>query len=173
MNDETFLNLKDKDYNFDNLIGKNQLKSLALNFYDIDENILSVINQLDNLETITLNFCTVKSDNIKLKNHFKQIILSYTNIDLKIFNMKEDLLELEILNDEDDNIEVDIRDVLEFKNIEVLRIYNSKIKNSADINKLENLKKLFLDGSLVDTKNFSEILNKQLEFIYKRKYLFD
>ena len=173
MINKTFLNLNDKKYIFDNLIGNTELKSLALNFYEINDDILSVINQLTNLETITFNFCTFKSENIKLENHLKQIILTYTNIDFKIFNYKDNLTELEILNDEEDNIEVDIKDLLEFKNIEVLRIYNSRVKNSADINKFKHLKKLFLDGSLVDEKRFMEIINSQLNFKYRREYLFD
>ena len=150
-----------------------KLKSLALNHYDIDNRIINVINNLKTLETIAFNFCTVKANNVTIHNNFKHIILSYTDIKFELFNCPKNLLELEILNDDEDDFEIDIKDLLKFEKLKVLRIYNSKVKNSVDINKFNDLKELFLDGSLVDAKNFCKTLNKKIKFNYKNEYLFD
>ena len=160
-----------KDYNILNT--KPEIKSIVINNQKMNANDLDIISKQQNVKMIDFNFCSFACNDIKFSTHLNHLIFAYTGIDFRLINHLEHLNELEIVNDEEDKIEIDIKDLLKFNNLKTLRIYNSRIKNAKEINKFQNLNELFLDGSMVDMKNLTEILNKTIKISYKNNYLFD
>ena len=173
MNDNKSIIFNSNDNNYNILIDKPEIESIVINNQEISSNDIDIINQQKHIKIINFNFCTIIGSNIKFSTQLNHLIFAYTSIDFSIINYLDNLKELEIVNDEEDKIEIDIKDLLKFENLKTLRIYNSRIKNAKKINKFQNLNELFLDGSLVDTKYFSEVLNKTIKLSYKNKYLFD
>ena len=158
---------------FDVLKQNLDINNLTIDNKKIGINEIDTINSLNNLDEISFNFCEINAEEISLPNTLKYLTFSFCNVDFKCNNNLNELEELEIIEDEEDKVIIDINDLLQFKNLKVLRIYNCNIKNSTNINKFERLEKIYLDGSLVDTEDFSDILNKNIKLFYKRNYLYD
>lgn len=165
------LNSSVRDYNI--LFDLPELRSIIINKKEINASDIEIISQQKNVEMLNFNFCNITSNNINFPIQLKHIIFAYTSLELSSINNLDNLRELEIVNDEEDRVEVDIKDILKFQNLSTLRIYNSRIKNAKEINKFKNLKEIFLDGSLVDTKDFSKELNRTIKLSYKSEYIFD
>ena len=163
----------DKNVNFDVLNENLDINKLIINNKKIGINEIGIINKLTNIDEISFNFCEFNEEKISLPNTLKYLSYSFCKGDVKCNCALEKLEELEILEDTEDAVIVDIDDLLQFKNLKVLRIYNCKIKNSININKYEYLEKVYLDGSLADVEDLSDILNKNIKLSCKRNYLYD
>ena len=146
-----------------------KLESIALNGFKVDNNLIEKLNCLKKLKTIIFNHCKFVNDD-KLANNIENTIITYSNIaNINIFEKLDKLKTIELMGID----EVYINNFIEMKNLAELSIYNSKIRNSILINDFINLKKLKLDGSLVDEEKFSEMLNKSVEFSYNDKYFLE
>ena len=146
-----------------------RLETIALNGFNIDNDWIEKINCLKNLKTIIFNHCKFIND-VKLTNCLENLIITYCDIsNINIFEKMEKLKTLEMIGIEI----VNVNNFIEMKKLEEIAIYNSKIKNSKKIIEFTNLKNLKLDGSLVDEEEFSKLLNKNIKFSYKEKYLIE
>ena len=153
-------------------MGENK-SDIVINHQVVTASDIDRINSQGNVKIIDFNFCTIAGNDIKFASPLNQLIFAYSLVDFNSVYGFDGLKELEIINDEEDEIEIDIKELLKFPNIEILRIYNSKIINSAEINKFANLKELYLDGSTVDVENFAKTLNKSVKLSHNDVYLFD
>ena len=161
--------LNDKNYNI--LFNKPYIDTIIINNQRINSKDIDLINQQKNIRTINFNFCSI--DSVAFSPQLTHLIFAYSSIDFSLLNALENLLELEIVNDEEDEIEINTNDLLKFKNLEIIRIYNSRIRNAEKFNNFRNLKELYLDGSLVDTKHFFQKINKSIKISYRNTYMFD
>lgn len=153
-------------------MGENK-SDIVINHQVVTTSDIDRINGQGNIEIIDFNFCTISGDDIKFAPPLRQLIFAYTLVDFNSINGLDGLKELEIVNDEEDEIKVDIKDLLKFPNIETLRIYNSIVVSSAEISKFAHLKELYLDGSTVDAEDFLEMLSKDIKVSHNDVYLFD
>ncbi len=170
MNDNSSYVFNNND--FEILLNKPDVDAIVINNQEINSADLDIINQQGNIKMINFNYCNLTND-IYFKAPIEQLIVANSSVDFSLIDSENSLKELEIVNDEEDDVEVDIDDLLKFENIEILRIYNSRIINAVNINKFCNLKELFLDGSLVDVEDFPNILNKSINLTYNEIYFFD
>lgn len=174
-------NIKELTLNFKNFIGEeiqydityfenlDKLQTITLNGFIIDDNIIEKLNYLKKLKTIIFNHCKF-NNRIKLENDIENVIITYSNIEnLNIFKNIDKIKSIELI----EIGEVNVNNFIEMENLIKLEIYNSKIKNSIKINDFSNLKTLKLDGSLVDEQNFSNLLNENITFSYKEKFFLE
>ncbi len=145
------------------------LETITLNGFIIDDEMITKLNYLKNLKTIIFNHCTFKNEKT-INNELENLLITYSKLEkFNLFKKVENIKVLELI----EVGEIDLKDITNMENIIELSIYNSKIRNSIMINDFKNLKKLKLDGSLVDEEKFSELLNKSIEFSYKEKYFLE
>lgn len=143
-----------------------KLEVIALNGFDVDNNLIKKINCLKKLKTIIFNHCKFINDD-KLGNSIENIIITYSNIsNIDFFEKLDKLKTIELIGID----EVDINKFIQMKNLVEISIYNSKIKNSNKICDFKSLKVLKLDGSLVDEPNFSDLINDDIVFSYNEKF---
>ncbi len=155
------------------LLSKPEIREIIINNLEVTSDDLNVINRHGKIEIINFNFCNIVDDNISFVAPLNQLILAYTTVDLNSINGLYSLKELEIVNDEEDEVEIDINELLKFKNLETLRIYNSKVINAKELNSFQNLKELYLDGSIVDEKDLASILGDSISISHNEEYLFN
>lgn len=142
------------------------INSIALNGFIIDDQIIKNLNYLKDLSSIIFNHC-IFENNTLIESNIESLWITYSNVkNLKLFQNFERIKKMTFI----EVGEIDIKEIINIKNIEELAICNSFIKNSIMINDFKNLKELKLDGSLVDEKNFLELLNKDIKLSYKEKY---
>ncbi|MBR6252995.1 MAG: hypothetical protein IKR04_04060 [Clostridia bacterium] len=158
---------------FSTLLNKPEIREIIINNLEVTSDDLNVINRHGKIEIINFNFCNIVDDNISFVAPLNQLILAYTTVDLNAINGLYSLKELEIVNDEEDEVEIDINELLKFKNLETLRIYNSKVINAKELNSFQNLKELYLDGSIVDEKDLASILGDNISISHNEEYLFN
>ena len=150
------------------LLFKN-LSSCSLFKFDISENDINILNQLEKLNYIYFDFCRF---NIETLN------LSQNNI---CFNMCEHLdfkylkntlvKEIRIIGDKNSKIEIDIKGLERALNLEKLYIHNFKIQNIEQILEIApNLKKLNIDGSIVENGNILRKLEGSIVISNKKEY---
>lgn len=157
---------KEINYDFADLKYLKNIESCTLNGFCINKEITNVLNNLENLKTLTLNHCIFENESI-IDNNIENIIITYSNCrNFNIFKNLGNIKTLQLINID----KIDIKEIKAAKNIESLSIFNSKIKNSSEIKDFENLKELKIDGSLVDNPNFIDLLNKDVKFRYHKKY---
>lgn len=145
------------------------LETITLNGFIIDNEMIINLNYLKNLKTIIFNHCTFKNEKT-INNELENLLITYSKLErFNLFKNVEKIKTIELI----EVGEINIKDITNMENIMELSIYNSKIRNSIMINQFKKLKKLKLDGSLVDEEKFSELLNKSIEFSYKEKYFLE
>ena len=141
------------------------LKRISLQYFKIDNNIVNILNSLEKLTVLELNFCECyfnnKLENKNLLNLFLNCcrINNYLKISLtKNFTIiGENKLNLQFLENK--------------LNTENLYLNNCKIEKFDYIEYFSNLKKLNLDGSIVDQKKELKKLNKKVNISFLDKYL--
>lgn len=145
------------------------LETITLNGFIIDDEMITKLNYLKNLKTIIFNHCIFENKKT-MKNEIEHLLITYSKTEkLNLFKTVKNIKTLELI----EVGEIDLNDITNMENIIELSIYNSKIRNSIMINNFKNLKKLKLDGSLVDEENLLNLLNENIEFSYKEKYFLE
>lgn len=141
------------------------LKRISLQYFKIDNNIVNILNSLEKLTVLELNFCECYFNN-KLENkNLLSLSLNCCRINnyLKISLTKN----FTIIGENKLNLQF-----LENKlNTENLYLNNCKIEKFDYIEYFSNLKKLNLDGSIVDQKKELKKLNKKVNISFLDKYL--
>lgn len=141
------------------------LNRISLQYFKIDNDIVNILDSLKKLTVLELNFCGCYFNN-KLENkNLLSLSLNcckvnnYSNISLtKDFTViGENKLNLQLLENK--------------LNTENLYLNNCKIEKFDYIEYFSNLKKLNLDGSIVDQKKELKKLNKKVNISFLDKYL--
>lgn len=153
-------------YYFEDLEYFKKLKVCNFEGFPITEEIIDILNKLESLEMIIFSHCKFETDS-QISSKLNKIILTYSKINnLRNFKNCKKLNKIEII----ECGEINIKELIFFSELKELHIYNSKVKNSTMINSLEKLEELKLDGSLVDSPNFVQELNKKINYTYSKKY---
>lgn len=117
------------------------LKSVSLKFFEITNDIIEALNQLEYLEHIEFSMCIFKDINIVLRN-IKSIII-YNCQDFSIDMLKENttIEELQIIH----SGIINISDLSKFKGLKYLKIAHCSAISIPNIRILESLEQLYLN----------------------------
>lgn len=141
-----------------------KLQFLELKGFDINRELLEIINRLQQLTTLELYSChSGQSLAINLKK-LKELILNNCSINLEGVRLPK------ILKIRGADI-VDISKWSDTKNLRELDINNSKIVNSRNIKDIQALIKLNLDGSNLDDESIVSELARKIEVSYNSEFL--
>lgn len=155
---------KSKNINLDFLRFTNNLEKISIQYFDIGNNVIDILNSLNNLYSIEFSFCKFNFKNNLENKKLQSIYINccsvkdYSKIKLtKSFTIiGENKLNLKILENK--------------SNVENLSLNNCNINNFKYIKDFYNLKILNLDGSVFDEKNLQN-LNRNIEISNLERYL--
>ena len=155
---------KSKNINLDFLRFTNNLEKISIQYFDIGNNVIDILNSLNNLYSIEFSFCKFNFknnlENKKLQNIYINCcsVKDYSKIKLtrNFTIIGENKLNLKILENK--------------SNVENLSLNNCNINNFKYIKNFYNLKILNLDGSVFDEKNLQN-LNRNIEISNLERYL--
>ncbi len=143
------------------------VESLSLNLFEITDEFIQQINSFENITHLSLNHCIMKTDN-KIINHLNSIIVTYTQ-NFKL-NMIEDTLSPKIIRLI--NLEkINLKDLIAYKNLKYIYIYNTQIEKPEFLNSFEQLKEVYLDGSTISEEILEQLREKNIKVHYKEEYL--
>lgn len=173
LNKITFLNLNYKnfkdeinEYDFNDLKQFKNLKELTLNGFEITEEMISNINQIDNLEILVINHCSFVT-NKELISNLRRLVLTYTKINnLTNFKKCSDLENIEFIDCGD----VDINNLIELKMLKEILVYNSEISNALELRNFNKLRILKIDGSKLDYENLESVISSDIEFSHEERF---
>ncbi len=155
---------KSKNINLDFLRFTNNLEKISIQYFDIGNNVIDILNSLNKLYSIDFSFCKFNFknnlENKKLQNIYINCcsVKDYSKIKLtrNFTIIGENKLNLKILENK--------------PNVENLSLNNCNINNFKYIKDFYNLKILNLDGSVFDEKNLQN-LNRNIEISNLERYL--
>ncbi len=143
------------------------VESLSLNLFEITDEFIQQINSFENITHLSLNHCIMRTDN-KIINHLNSIIVTYTQ-NFKL-NMIEDTLSPKIIRLI--NLEkINLKDLIAYKNLKYIYIYNTQIEKPEFLNSFEQLKEVYLDGSTISEEILEQLREKNIKVHYKEEYL--
>lgn len=151
-----------------NLLGLGVLKnlrSLDLQYFNIDDDIVSLINSFGNLRTLRLISCKCLGE--RQLNNKALLSLVLNCCDIKDYERIVVPQILTIIGDE--NLKFDRLQGIESSRI--INLQNSKVGGFKKILTCENLEKLSLDGSKIDDENVLSMLRKEIKVSKEDKYL--
>lgn len=149
------------DYQISDLKYLNGLKECSLSGFEITDQDISIINDLPELEFLSLDFCSFKLisksiNNLKLEELYLDKCIDFSVSNINSSNLKF----LSIIGFKDEMHTINFNDLVSFYNMEVLSVHNYKIENMENvINSVPNVKILNLDGSIIDEKTVLENLS--------------
>lgn len=117
------------------------LKSVSLKFFEITDEIVQAINQLESLEIIEFSMCIFKNKEVLQKNIKAVIIFNCQDFNISILNQNTILEELHIVH----SGIVDIADISNFKSLKYLKIAHCSTISVPSIDTLEYLERLYLN----------------------------
>lgn len=137
------INLMQNQLNIDltELVKLKNLKRISLKFFEITDEIVQAINQLEYLETIEFSMCIFKNKETLSKNIKAVIILNCQDFNITILNQNTILEELQLVH----SGIVDIADISNFKNLKYLKIAHCSVISVPSITRLEDLERLYLN----------------------------
>lgn len=155
---------KSKNINLDFLRFTNNLEKISIQYFDIGNNVIDILNSLNNLYSIEFSFCKFNFKNNLENKKLQSIYINccsvkdYSKIKLtrNFTIIGENKLNLKILGNK--------------SNVEILSLNNCNINNFKYIKDFYNLKILNLDGSVFDEKNLQN-LNRNIEISNLERYL--
>lgn len=143
------------------------VESLTLNLFELTDEFIKQINSFENLSYLVLNHCNIETKN-RISNHLKNIIVTYTrNFKLSMFEDKLSPKMIQLVNLEN----IDIKDLITYKNLEYIYIYNIQLENLEELKKFEKLKQVCLDGSTYSEEVLNDLKEKNIKVHYKKEYL--
>lgn len=141
------------------------VEKLIIQKLTITNEIMQKINNMQNLKSISFNYCRFEN-NIQLVNNIETLIVVYPEkFDFKNHVNLNKVTFLKLINV--DNI--DINDLMNYE-IEELYLYNCAIKNLKELTNLESLRILKLDGSKFDDDSLELLKKKNIVFQYNQNY---
>ena len=154
------LNGKENDINLKELKYFPKLKTLTIINFDINQEILNIINEKKLLWAIQFSKCNFKKIEPISKNVKYLIIDECENLDLKLINDNETI---KIIGE---NLDLKLLNAYKTKQ---LYLQDCNIKNSEKILEYTNLENINLDGSKFN-KDILEKIRKDIQISCKNKY---
>lgn len=171
------------------IIKLKNLKRLSLKFFDITDDVIDALNQLQFIESIEFYMCVFKTTKQINRNIKNLLIYNCNDINIKIISNPIYLENLEIVH----SGLVDIKEISIYKKLKLIRISNCNIISipslsyfeeleyiyinevqlmySFDITKMKNLKLISLNGSEVNNKEeyISQLKNQNssIEILFR------
>lgn len=137
------INLMEKKLNIDltEIAKLKNLKSVSLKFFEITDEVVQAINQVQYLETIEFSMCIFKNKEVLNKNIKSVIIVNCQDFKIDMLNANTILEELQLVH----SGIVDMVDISNFKNLKYLKIAHCSATSVPSITKLEYLERLYLN----------------------------
>lgn len=137
------INLMQNKLNIDlkEIVKLKNLKSVSLKFFEITDEVVQAINQLQYLETIEFSMCIFKNREVLHKNIKSVIIVNCQDFNIDMLNANTTLEELQLVH----SGIVDIADISNFKSLKYLKIAHCSAISIPSIIKLECLERLYLN----------------------------
>jgi len=117
------------------------LKSLSIKFFEITDEIVQAINQLEYLDTIEFSMCIFKNKQALQKNIKEVIIFNCQDFSIDMLSQNTIIEELQLVH----SGIVDISDISNFKNLKYLKISHCSAISIPNIAILECLERLYLN----------------------------
>lgn len=138
------INLMQKRLNIDltELVKMKNLRNLSLKFFEITDEVVDTINQLEFLEEIEFSMCVFKTKKELLSKLKKVIVYNSQNFDFGILNNNPNLEELQLVH----SGMVDITQLNIFDNIKYLKLSYCNVISIPKISLLRNLEQLYLNN---------------------------
>ena len=152
---------------FNDFIYLKNLESCTLEFFDITDEIISILESLKNLNTLTLNHCKFVVNEIKNAS-ISTLIISH--VDTSNVPKLIECGNLETIQFISTGI-VDITNFTELKSLKNVYIYNSETKNFSTIKELPNLERLGLDGTKIDDEHVLDEISTSVDVHKSENYL--
>lgn len=143
-----------------------EVESCTLNRFEINDDIITKLEQMKNLKTIIFSHC-VFSNEKKLKTNIESLMIIYgKNVKFEKIDCLKTIKRLMITKFE--NLDVD--ELSKFENLEELSLFECEIKNFSKIKKFKNLQSLKLDGSQIDQKEVIDEISSKIKVQYNKIY---
>lgn len=138
------INLMQNKLNIDltEIVKLKNLKSLSLKFFDITDEIIEAINQLNAMENIEFSMCIFKTKKKLSRNIKSLIIYNCQDFELNIVNENINLEELQLVH----SGMMDVANLSIFKNIKYLKLSDCSVISIPKISGLESLEELYLNN---------------------------
>lgn len=147
------------EYHYSDLKLLSNLERCSLEIIDINDDLIENLNTLKHIKTIEFSHNKIKTAKTISCNLYKIVLNFVTENVLNLIENCESVETIEII--ESDGI--DINDLIKFKNIKNLYLYNCRISNSGMLKSLYNLETLKLDGSKLDDENILNELSNSIK----------
>ncbi len=123
------------------IVKMKNLKNISLKFFEITDEVIETINQLEFIEVIEFSMCIFKTKK-KLSKKLKSIIIyNCQEFNISILNDNTTLEELQIIH----SGIVDMINFSNFKNLKYLKIAHCNVISIPHLSILENLEQLYLN----------------------------
>lgn len=154
------------EYDYSDLSQLINLEKCSIEFLDITDELVEQLNTLENLKIIEINSCNLKTT-LKIKDKLKKMIL--TNSDDSILALFEHTAidTIEIMNFKT----IDLNNLTHFIALKNLYIYNSNIRNFAQILNMSSVEVLKLDGSKIDDDEVLSKIGKNVSVQMREEFL--
>lgn len=172
--------LKKKDFKgletgakIENLLEYEKLKACSLYHFFIEDKDVEIINKVSNLNFLYFDFCYFALEELKCNDKIEEIDFNLCE-NLKLRHLRTSVAKrIKIIQMKDSNIIMDISEFENAQNLEELSIHNCKIKGIEKIlEKAPNIKKLNLNGSIVENQSYLLELRKNIDVTNERDFNF-
>ena len=143
------------------------VETLTLNSFEITNEIIEGLQKIINLKFLILNHCNF-TRNMLIYNNLEKIIINYPhNLNLNLFFNISNIKMIELINVK----QIDVRELLRFKYLRKVSIYNSNIIFFEKLKNLKELQELNLDGSNKVDEICNNLLKRNIKIHYSDEYL--
>ena len=150
------------DINLQDIQSLKNLKSLTVNSFDINNDIISIINNMPYLELVQFSSCNFKT-NLSISPKIKNLIVDSPNsFNESIINNNESIRII--------NHNFDLRKIVNYTNIKDLYLQNCNIANIEMLNNYTSLELLNIDGSKISNEEFLKQLSQKIEIQYSNEF---
>ena len=137
------INLMQNKLNIDltEIVKLKKLKNLSLKFFEITDEVIETINQLEHIKRLEFSMCIFKNK-IELPEKVQSVIIyNCQDFNTNMLNKNTDLEELQLIH----SGIVDISNIKKFKKVKYLKIAHCNAISIPSITALENLEQLYLN----------------------------
>lgn len=137
------INLMQNKLNIDltEIVKLKKLKNLSLKFFEITDQVIETINQLEHIKRLEFSMCIFKNK-IELSEKVQSVIIyNCQDFNTNMLNKNTDLEELQLIH----SGIVDISNIKKFKKVKYLKIAHCNAISIPSITALENLEQLYLN----------------------------
>ena len=137
------INLMQNKLNIDltEIVKLKKLKNLSLKFFEITDQVIETINQLEHIKRLEFSMCIFKNK-IELPEKVQSVIIyNCQDFNTNMLNKNTDLEELQLIH----SGIVDISNIKKFKKVKYLKIAHCNAISIPSITALENLEQLYLN----------------------------